>query len=397
MRQVLPYVLWSAVAIVIGLMIARSNGWIVFPQKQTLEPIQYQKAFDQLLWDHLPVVSQFELTERNGREVTNDEFYGRPYVVSFFYADCPTICRDLNDRVKLLQQQFRNEDLVFLSVTCDPEVDTPKRLTDYADSYNADEKKWLFLTGALDEIMRFGRQSFKAIVETPNHTEDIFLVDRWGRYRDRFRWDDPEEMKRFGEIAQQVLDENVPPVGKFIDTRNILAGKAPTEALMPPWIDEFHLTTQDGEPFFSRELTGKVWIGSIFFSTCTTHCVQQNEYIRELQDRLPDKVVIVSITTDSDTDTPQVLAQYARTIKAKPNRWIFLTSKNNTYIRRTVGEFFGQFSSGQDHGTLLAIVDRWGVVRGRFDWRKPEQENEMFQLIERLQKEDRPARSSNEQ
>lgn len=357
--------------------------------------VQTGPKFNELPWRHLPDVPPFVLTTSEGTTFDSRELTGHPYAVNFFFSTCPTICRQFNDQVRQLAGQFRGEDLTFLSITVDPATDTPARLAEYAKLFEADPQRWKFLTGELSTIQQVGDQSFRVRLEKEIHTEDILLVDRWGRYRDRFRWDDPEEMQRFAAVAKQVIEETEPPLEATIETRNLMAGIPHSEQNNPPWLHEFFLTQPSGETLFSRDLVGQVWIGSIFFSTCTTHCIEQNRYLRDLQDRLGDRPVrIVSITTDPQTDTPARLQQYAQELKAQPNRWIFLTANSKPYVDRVAAEFLGLFVQGSDHATDLAVVDRWGRVRKKFDWRNPAEEAEMLKLIDELLVEKSPPRAA---
>ena len=132
--------------------------------------------------------------------------------------------------------------------------------------------------------------------------DNIMLVDRWGKYRDRFKWDDPYDMKRFVTVAKDVLAESEVPMAKSFETRNVMAGidHKPENV---KWVREFHLTDQDSQPFYSRDWTGEVWICNFFFTTCPGICKTQSEYISGLQSRLKDHPAkIVSISTDSNQD-----------------------------------------------------------------------------------------------
>jgi cytochrome oxidase Cu insertion factor (SCO1/SenC/PrrC family) len=198
-------------------------------------------------------------------------------------------------------------------------------------------------------------------------------------------------MERFAQVAREVLDETEPPWEKSIETRNLMAGLEHSRQFRPTWLDEFFLRRADGSVLYSRDLIGEVWIGSVFFSTCTTHCIEQNRYLRDLQDRLGDRPVrLVSITTDPQTDTPERLRRYASELKAQPNRWLFLTEDDKAYLDRVAVEFLGLFVQGSDHATKLAVVDRWGRVRLRVDWRRPEEEAAMFAQLDELIAERRP-------
>ncbi len=372
--------LWLMVLVACGIM---------FANRMRPRPLAISSGsgdtFLKLPWKQLPEVSTFELKAADGRMFRSSELIGRPIAVNFFYSSCPSICRQFNEQVRRLAEQFRKEDLTFLSITVDPTTDTPDRLAEYAKIFDADPARWLFLTGPMSEIQQFADRSFRVKLERETHTEKLFLVDRWGRSRDQFSWDDPVEMRRFAEVAREVIAETEPPLATNVTTRNLLAGREHNEQNKLTWLNEFFLTQPNGQTLFSRDLIGEVWIGSIFFSTCTTHCIEQNRYLRDLQDRLGDRVVrIVSITTDPQTDTPARLQQYALEMKAQPNRWIFLTGADKQYLDRVAAEFLGLFVQGSDHATDLAVFDRWGRVRQKFNWREIEQESAMLKLIDEL-------------
>ena len=92
-------------------------------------------------------LSRFELTERSGELVSSEDLLGSPYIVSFFFSTCPSICVQQNQKIKELQEQFSGEGVRFVAISVDPEKDTPEQLTEYAARFNADPQQWLLLTG----------------------------------------------------------------------------------------------------------------------------------------------------------------------------------------------------------------------------------------------------------
>jgi cytochrome oxidase Cu insertion factor (SCO1/SenC/PrrC family) len=330
------------------------------------------------------------MTDQTGQQFDSTNLAGKPFAVSFFFASCPSICRDLNAQIQRLSDQLRSQDFVFVSVSVDPENDTVPVLKRYAQDFEATPDRWLFLTGQPYQVRQLGEQNFGVVVDKETHTDNLLLVDRWGRYRDRFKWDDPYDMKRFLNVAKEVLSESQPPLDAVIRTRNVMAGTEPADVNLVPWIREFHLVERSGEKFFSRDLTGQIWIGNFFFTSCPGICKQQVEYLRGLEDRLKrHPAIIVSITTDPTTDTPEKLRQFARGLDADPKRWLFLTGPDQL-IRRIASEFFSSHASPDHHSSRLYVVDRWGNVRGDFDWQQADEEAAMLQLVDQLNEEQVP-------
>lgn len=382
--------LWACVMAVAGGLAVK-----VFLDSQNKEVAQGKKndgrAFIEIRWEHLPDVERFNLIERSGRKLDSAEFAGKPYAINIFFTSCPTICRDFNGVVKSLSERHRDKtDMTFVSISCQPDTDTPEILTKYADSFFADPERWLFLTGSLHDIKQLGQQSLQVIVDPNTHNEDIMLIDRWGRYRDRFEWDDPREIKRFAQVLDEVLAEKEPPFGKLIKTRNVMAGPKAYNAERIPWIRDFRLRSAEGGDFYSRQLTGKVWVASLFFTNCGTVCPQMNGKLAQLQDRFKkEQIDLVSITTRAKEDTAPVLRKYAKELGADPDHWHFLTGNQNL-IERISAEFFGVHSEGDHHSSELFLVDRWGKVRGRFDWRSEDSLEKLFDDAEKLNNEKTP-------
>ena len=169
-----------------------------------------------------------------------------------------------------------------------------------------------------------------------------------------------------------------------------MVGREPIDLSIVQWLREFHLYSSEEKPFFSRDLTGEVWITNFFFTSCPTVCKEQTKYLEGLQSRLGDHATkLVSITTDPGTDLPAKLREYARAHNADPDRWLFLTG-NEKAIPRISAEFYRAMGSGDHHSSELFVVDKWGNVRGRFDWQDAAQEVAMLGLVDELWDEARP-------
>jgi cytochrome oxidase Cu insertion factor (SCO1/SenC/PrrC family) len=96
-------------------------------------------------------------------------------------------------------------------------------------------------------------------------------------------------------------------------------------------VPAFQLTNQDGQPFGTEQLNGKIWIVDFIFSTCPGPCPMISSRMADLQKPLEKTDVrLVSVTVDPEKDTPEVLRGYADKLEAQPGRWDFLTGPKAT-------------------------------------------------------------------
>jgi protein SCO1/2 len=153
------------------------------------------------------------------------------------------------------------------------------------------------------------------------------------------------------------------------------------EPAPPPVIGQlppFELIDANGRPFGSKQLEGKVWVASFFFTSCPSICPKLNAQVKKLQDRWAEwksPIEIVSISVDPDTDRPEVLARYAQGIGADPARWHFLTG-DAAAVKSVVTQGFMNpmgdkepVAGGFDiaHSGRLMLIDGKGGIRGIYD------------------------------
>jgi len=137
-------------------------------------------------------LTDFTLTSSQKEKVTNATFLGKPYVISFFYSTCPSICVRQNEKKKTLYDKYAEKGIRFVSVSVDPEIDTPDRLSEYAERFGADPAKWYFLTGDMDYISRVGAEVFRIFVTRRGHPEQFIVVDAEGKIFGYYNWTDAE-------------------------------------------------------------------------------------------------------------------------------------------------------------------------------------------------------------
>lgn len=397
MNKWVPISVWLLVlvlAIWVGYQrFAADSGLPEFPEQtdsKMIGPGEDGRVFVEVPWEQLPSVGDFHLTNQNREEFSSAAETGHPYLVNFFFSTCPTICRQFNGKMANLLEQYNSSDLELVSITVDAETDTPELLKKYAESFQADDR-WQFLTGQPYEVKQTGLFVFHVPLEKATHTEKIILIDRWGKIRDWFDWNTPEEISRLRDTVDEVLAETKPPFGKQVRTRYAYAGALADLWKTQDWLSEFKLTDTDGKTFYSKAQTGKVWVGSFFFSTCPGICQVQNQHLAGYQDRLREKdVILASISTTPVTDTPAVLRDYARKFRTDSEHWKFLTTEDKLLVDRIGGEFFSAATGTGHHSSRLYVVDKWGNVRGDFDWQVPKQETEFWQLVDQLNEESVP-------
>jgi len=158
------------------------------------------------------LLTEYALTEQGGRPFHSTDLAGTPHVVNFFFASCPSYCRMQTMEVQKLVAEFGPQGVVFLSITCDPQNDTPAALKTYADMFNAKPDQWKFLTGDMLLWRRIGGEMYSVHVDTQTHSEHLIVVDKWGQPRGRFAWrNHPEEMAELKALLPKLLAETEPP------------------------------------------------------------------------------------------------------------------------------------------------------------------------------------------
>lgn len=152
-------------------------------------------------------VADFSFTERSGETVTKQDLLGKPWIVSFIFTRCAGPCPKVSGQMSLLQDALADDDVRLVTMTVDPDYDTPAVLKRYAEAYGADPQKWLFLTGDKDTLYGYIGKEFLQTVEEMQgedrkpgfevlHTTNLMLVDAKGVVRGKYNAQSPEEMAK---------------------------------------------------------------------------------------------------------------------------------------------------------------------------------------------------------
>jgi cytochrome oxidase Cu insertion factor (SCO1/SenC/PrrC family) len=152
-------------------------------------------------------VAPFKLTDQDGQEFDSASLDGKVWVASFFFTNCPAICWRMNQALAAWQHTHPNADVHFVSITCDPDNDTPAALKTYANHFKADPKRWTFLTGDMKQIQAVGQDSFKIAVVKGDHSDRACVVDKAGKIRGRFRLTEPDQAELLDRLLDVVTSE----------------------------------------------------------------------------------------------------------------------------------------------------------------------------------------------
>ena len=152
-------------------------------------------------------VTDFVLTDQSGEAFDSRSLAGKVWVGSVFFANCPGPCFRENQALADILREIDSPDLVVVSLTCDPDNDTPEVLRRYADRFDADLSRWKFLTGDMATIKTIANESFRLPAEVGVHSERGVVFDRQGRLRGGFHLLQADRVDLLKKLIREVLDE----------------------------------------------------------------------------------------------------------------------------------------------------------------------------------------------
>jgi len=135
----------------------------------------------------------FLLTNQDSILISNDDMIGKVYVLEFFFTRCPDICIEMNQNMKLLDEEFGDSnDFGIVSITIDPNNDTPSVLKKYSEALDVKSQNWHFLTGQKDYIYDLANIGFNIFANQNSnfiggfeHQGYFALIDKDGYIRSR--------------------------------------------------------------------------------------------------------------------------------------------------------------------------------------------------------------------
>lgn len=149
-------------------------------------------------------IADFSLTNQNGKIITQEDYKDKIYIADFFFTTCPTICPTMTKNMADIQKEIINDDdVLLLSHSVTPEIDSVAQLKKYALEKGVDDTKWNLLTGDKKQIYDLARKSYLAVKTDGDggpfdmiHTENFILVDKQKRIRGFYDGTNKEDIKQ---------------------------------------------------------------------------------------------------------------------------------------------------------------------------------------------------------
>jgi protein SCO1/2 len=171
--------------------------------------------------ERLPVlfdVPAFSFTDQHEATLKRDDLKGQVWVGAFIFTNCPGVCPMMTAKMAALEQAVTDPKVQLVSISLDPERDTPAVLRQYAEKMKADQKRWHFLTGDKTKIYDLARDmkvtAQAATEEKPIvHSEKLILVDQSGHIRGYYSSTNDDDMKQLATDASDLASGKFPAGG----------------------------------------------------------------------------------------------------------------------------------------------------------------------------------------
>ena len=165
-------------------------------------------------------VPKFSLIERRGQKISLSDLEDKIWVANFIYTSCHDTCPIQSAQMQLIQDEFTHEkNLQLVSITVDPDRDTPKVLTEYAKRFGASPDRWLFLTGEREQLYRLAQEGFRLSAVPVSrdgvassiiaHSSRFVLVDRKAHIRGYYHGTNIDALVRLRRDLQKLLNKEV--------------------------------------------------------------------------------------------------------------------------------------------------------------------------------------------
>jgi protein SCO1/2 len=197
MKKNYSYISISLVVLVFGIIVGPKivdrvkNGEVV--KGDRLDNVSNHSSEENSKLMTIGPAPKFELTDQNKKLISNKDYAGKVYVLEFFFTTCPTICPKMNMNMLTIQNAFfGNPNFGIVSITINPDNDTPEVLKEHAQKLGVKSSNWHFLTGDKNKIFDLANKGFNVYVGQNSkvnggfeHSGLFALIDKNGDIRCR--------------------------------------------------------------------------------------------------------------------------------------------------------------------------------------------------------------------
>ena len=206
-------VLFSAIAIPVFYNLLKVDKKLKIYSPSDVNPRLVDFSMKHITKDH--TIANFELTNQNGKTITNKDYKDKIYIADFFFTRCQTICITMAYNMAELQEYYKNDtDILFLSHSVTPTIDSVSVLKEYANKKGVIDGKWNVTTGSKKHIYELARKSYFAVLDQGNgdendfiHTEQFVLVDKERRIRGYYDGTTKKDMIKLKEDIVLLKEE----------------------------------------------------------------------------------------------------------------------------------------------------------------------------------------------
>lgn len=155
--------------------------------------------------DDYGVVPHFALTDSQGHSFDSKSLSGKVWIVDFIYTNCPGPCPRMTSQMHKLAEKLKgNDDIRLVSISVDPERDTPPVLNAYAHHFGGPAPNWVLLTGPMPTVDLLAANTFHigTVRNRLVHSIRFMLIDKNGHIRGYYSTFDPDDFERLQSDAK---------------------------------------------------------------------------------------------------------------------------------------------------------------------------------------------------
>lgn len=206
-------VIFSAVTVPVFYHLLKVDKKLKVYSPSDVNPSLVHKSMKHITKDH--TIANFELINQNGETITYKNYKDKIYIADFFFTRCTNICVAMAYNMNELQEYYKDDnDIMFLSHSVTPVMDSVAVLKEYAKNKGVIDGKWNVTTGAKKHIYDLARKSYFAVIEEGDggeddfiHTEQFVLIDKERRIRGYYDGTNKEDMQKLKEDMVLLKDE----------------------------------------------------------------------------------------------------------------------------------------------------------------------------------------------